>query len=616
MVLQSDRATPLQGIDPEPIRPIVVEFRKRGPRPSRKLTLFMSRWSYLIARLVILGLVLLGVWVGADPLTRIMIVNRIEDVTGTDVEIGQLRCSFSNHRLLFKDLAIARRNDPLSNLAQTDMLYFEFDPEALLHRQVVIENAQTSRLMFGTPRMTPIKTNRTPSTSPTAYQSLRPTAVAMEAIGQAWLDGLAPLPTVASDDVPSQFSSTAKQISTKWNLRLDEIEKRVATIQAETKSAGDEINAFDGNPLRWKPNRHVLTGIETQSAEVLSELSEYQAQLRNDLRLLNQAAVKDADSLQAIEANPSFQPAAMSHLLLAKLHAEYADEAIDLIRWIKHAVPEIENDFQPTPTRGMNVDFSESKKRPGFIIRSMQLNGEGRFLDDHFNFAGTAFNVSNEPQHLKEPTRIELRAQGERHVLINYTIDRRDGNKIDQFDFGCPEIPLKGRTLGEPESLLVTMGPDAKIQANLHLSLVDGKLDGSLVFQHSEVALHVDQLNELAGGENTVLKMNQGLGLVRNFKSEIKLSGNLEEPKFDAKSDLGKKFANAVNSVLMENRDNAIAKRKALLKKAMQVQLDNIDATIEKRLRALAAKLQNNSDRVSQLQKVQPSNSRISNQWR
>ena len=55
----------------------------------------MTRWKYLIPRLIILSLIALAVWVGSDPLIRRVLVNNLESATGAKVEIGHLRTSVS-----------------------------------------------------------------------------------------------------------------------------------------------------------------------------------------------------------------------------------------------------------------------------------------------------------------------------------------------------------------------------------------------------------------------------------------------------------------------------------------------------------------------------------------
>ncbi len=112
----------------------------------------MSRWTYLIPRIVILSLILAAIWLGRDPLIQRLLIREAQNITGAQVEIAQVQSSLSNGKLFFKDLKIADPRNPMKNLVQADMAYVQLNPEQLLRRQFVIEQGQTSELIFGAPR--------------------------------------------------------------------------------------------------------------------------------------------------------------------------------------------------------------------------------------------------------------------------------------------------------------------------------------------------------------------------------------------------------------------------------------------------------------------------------
>ncbi len=64
----------------------------------------MSRWTYLIPRIVILSLILAAIWLGRDPLIQRLLIREAQNITGAQVEIAQVQSSLSNGKLFFKDL--------------------------------------------------------------------------------------------------------------------------------------------------------------------------------------------------------------------------------------------------------------------------------------------------------------------------------------------------------------------------------------------------------------------------------------------------------------------------------------------------------------------------------
>ena len=112
----------------------------------------MSRWTYLIPRIIILILILTAIWLGRDSLIQKLLIREAQNITGAQVEIAQIHSSISNNKLFFKDLKIADPRNPMKNLVQADMAYVQVDPEHLLRRRLVIKQGRTSELIFGAPR--------------------------------------------------------------------------------------------------------------------------------------------------------------------------------------------------------------------------------------------------------------------------------------------------------------------------------------------------------------------------------------------------------------------------------------------------------------------------------
>ena len=184
----------------------------------------------------------------------------------------------------------------------------------------------------------------------------------------------------------------------------------------------------------------------------------------------------------------------------------------------------------PKSKRGLDLKIPLAKKTPGLLIKSIDIEGEGRFANRHTKFAGTAFNLSSHPHLLDQPASFELRAQGDQHVIVNCVLDRRSERSIDSLNIVCPDLEIRdSQILGEPNSLQVTMGPRSRIQGDIKIQAIDNQLSGEIIFRRSNVALHVDKLNSLAGGDDTALKINQGLSGLNQFESRIQISGTFED---------------------------------------------------------------------------------------
>ena len=164
------------------------------------------------------------------------------------------------------------------------------------------------------------------------------------------------------------------------------------------------------------------------------------------------------------------------------------------------------------------------------------------------------------------------------------------------------------QVLGSRNSIYISMGP-SRLQAEIALKIIDEQLEGELVFRHSDVLMHVDQVHKLAGGQDTALRLNQDLASVDKFQTYVQMSGTLEEPEFHLRSDLGTKFAAAMNHVVSERLQQQIAEYQLKLDQVLDAELSELDQTIQSNLKDLSRLLDGEANVISQLQEIGSSSS-------
>ena len=152
----------------------------------------------------------------------------------------------------------------------------------------------------------------------------------------------------------------------------------------------------------------------------------------------------------------------------------------------------------------------------------------------------------------------------------------------------------------------VTMGPRSRIQADIKIHAVDDQLSGEIIFRHTNVALHVDKLNSLAGGDDAALKINQGLAGLNRFETKVLLSGSFDDYHYDLKSDLGARFSNAVSAVLSEKEQSAALNQRKTLDQLLETQLQKLDKEIGPQLEQLDALLQKEFTEIADLRNMLP----------
>lgn len=550
----------------------------------------MVRWAYLIPRIVILVLIALAVWVGSDPMCRYIVLNKLQNATGAKVEIGHLRYSPSNQKLYLKDLVFADARWPMRNLFQAEMAYLELDPASLLRRQVVINRGETSRVVFGAPRTVSGALPGSASRNEVEQFKWKPRKFEpIENIGLAWLDQFPADKATAPETDDLELVQIVRKLDGYWKTQLRSQSDSIAVLkQQRTELAKAAVD--DGNPLRKNfvnaESRFETLALKTKA--INERLIELERAALSDRERLTLAFNRDFQKLRQSFHATSFKSDSVSKLLLTKLQEERISEIVGWFKWFRSVVPDPELDFQPKRQRGVDLPLPGVEPRPGFLIKSIDVEGEGRFANRHIDFAGVAYNLTTEPKDHDKPASFELHAQGDQHVIVSCTLDRRGELPTDRLNVLCPDMELPEQFLGEEKSILVTMGPASRIQADIQINATGDQLSGELVFRHSNVSLHVDKLNELVGGGDAALQLNQGLASIDRFETRVTLSGTLEDYEYQFQSDLGSRFATAANQLLDDNQEREIERRKIQLEELLTKQLAQLNNEILPEIRSLA----------------------------
>ncbi len=571
----------------------------------------MSRWTYIIPRIIILLLIFIAVWVGADPLSRKVVVQRMQQATKSKVDVGTLRWNLSDQKLLLKDIAVGDRRDPMRNLFQADMIYLDLDWRALMNRQVVINHGQTSRLMFGTPRTNSgaLPQHETPA-PPSPYQPLAIAVGTLPPYGQQWLDKLTPLPD--SNSIQSdQLDAAISQLNQKWTPLLDGLDQQLDELTQQTQKFGEQVKSDLGNPLRWKINPKIALQQTTENAAALeNRIVALQQSLQQDLSSLSSASQLDRGQIEKSIAVNQFDAQDMSNLLLARQHAQFVDQAVNLIRWFQQTIPDPASDFDVVGERGIDIALGGKPLPPAFLIKEIELNGEAELFHQRFSFSGIAANLSSQPERHDQPTTVELRAQGDQHVVLTCTMDRRDiQNPVDRFHLVCPSLPIPDLELGDADSLALRLGDETRLQAEFDLAVSGKQVSGTIKLNFNNIRLQADHVAEMAGGETTQKLINDSLAAVDGFESTITINGTLEQYQHLTASDLGQKFSSVVNQMFASNRQHQIRRQLNLIQQANRAKINALAKSLATRIGNTQQRLISNRTQIANLQERVPTNS-------
>ncbi len=562
----------------------------------------MIRWSYLVPRLIILGLVLLVVWISADPLLRYAVVNATESVTGSKVEVGRVKSSLFKGKVFLEELAISDPRNPMQNLIQADVAYLQLNPQRLLHRQLVVEHAHSTNVMFGAPRTVsgelPDREYRFED-----LKSWLPSAPKSEIFdSEHWMDQLQSRITGYSKD-NLELVKVSKQLQEEWPAVFAQKLAQIAKMQSRVAELKQTIETPGQNPLRDRDQiTNAISQVDAIGQQLKSaneEMNRLVQKAQKDLERVEQAKMQDTAKIQQFSAY-SVDAETFSNLLLAKDQTTRLQEVINWVRWFRNSIPDPENDFHPARHRGTDIAFQGQQTHPQFLIKTLELEGQGTVSDQHFDFAGIAKNLTTQPSLHDQPATFELRAQGEHHLIVNCTLDRRNSTWKDQLEITCPDLDIPGQNLGDGDTLIVQMRP-SRMQAEVNIQINGDELSGALRFRHSNCSLYVDKIDEYAGGQDMQLRMNQELARIQEFSTYATLTGTLDNPSLKFESDLGQQFAASMGRIIKDKADQQIADVQREINQRYQDEIYELNKMLKVNFDEIKQQLYGGSTLVSEL---------------
>ena len=561
----------------------------------------MIRWKYVLPRLGLLAIVVLFINAMANPIARLLLIHSAQAVTGARVDIAKVDASFWRGKIKVTNLQCADRRDPMKNLIQLESGEFSMDTGRALHKQWVVEDAKLNLLQFGTPRTESGALAHSKSSGDSVGTSVvRVVREQASQLGKQWLQQMeAHLPTLVHDNL--ETVRLARELKVRWpaeferhRARAMELKKRAESIQAMVQKRTD-------NPLR---DLEIYQNAIMESQKIANEISAAQRELhqltsrfQRDREALIAAEQRDRNRLSSIGSDFSLNSRSVNELLLGDEQARRVSEVVGWINWFRDSIPDTE-DFQPQRARGFDVTFS---RQPEFVFRNMEVGGEGIIGGKTIKFFGAAKNLSTAPRLMSEPVSIELRGQGDTHVHVIATIDRRTTQSVDTIRINCPLISVPGTTLGNAGSLLVAMGP-SNLSLLIDATVVDDQIKGQIQIRQKDVQMEVQQAASLAGGQLLVQSLNQQIAAMDGFSVTVDLSGTVDAPRMDLHSDLGQQIADMMGSAFRENIASATINNTAELQGILDRQLSSLDQLFDLNSNELLGLLTNEVTAIANLE--------------
>ncbi len=568
----------------------------------------MIRWKNLAPRIALIATLPLALYFLTNPMLRHWVKHQCQSITGAKVEVGSVRASLLRGTLQISDFRLADPGDPMTNLIQADTALVTLNPAWFWRREFVVEHGVVRNLQFDTPRTTTGPVGKRQSSSQPEIQWFpREFALEQARLHQRFAEHLQ-IPEFAPHDPSFKLLRVSEELRSRWPFAGYE-QKRVAEmLQNRLEHLASRLEESSGNPLRdadrIPPLVEHLRSIESELAQTKESLSQLHGQLAADRQSLHEAKKADALSIGRRAARRYGEVQTLAQILVGPNQTDRIEDALRWIRWFRSATLDPEKDFRPTVGRGVDLQLL-CESRPTFWIRSLELDGRGRFAGQSFPLVGSVRNLALQPRLLPNPCVIELRTPGSA-LAIHGELDRREQDKLDHITLECANLQMPAHSLGNKQGLLVEVGP-SRLAAHVDVRIRGNTIDGLITLQNSDTTMRMLESQSPLVSRDLTHALDRELGTIRVISTEIRLRGELSNIQIEVASDLGPKLGLVASQVGQKLAETAKQEHLMELDNLYKSELALLNQVSQRRLDELAELLEAGATRVAEFDRLVPS---------
>lgn len=550
-------------------------------------------------RLVLLGLAFFFLFVATSAFIRRTIVESGRSVTLAEINVDQIRTQWRKARIELSGVEAADPRRADRNLFHADKVILDLDPQALLRRRFLVERGRIQGLRVGT-----MRTQAGESQAPLQAESTSRLLQGFAEKGMQWFDSAVSQLQLSDGDSPESLA-LSQAMQERWPEQCRGLTRNVFALHQQLASMEQQIKRAGDNPLRnlnpYQTAATSLEGISKQLFELRGEIDRQQQQL-----LLEQEQVADAIQLESEQLADSCQLSdldgeALGKYLLANEIAGQVDSILEWLRWGRQFVPALYEHAVPGAGRGQNMIFAGCRPQPDILLKTIVLSGSGECNGEKFNLEGTLWNLSNRPTANDRPTELVVQTTGRVQTNIHAVLDGRNGHPKDRIVIYCPRWIQQERQWGNSAQLaLIASGGEARLSIRMDIEK-DNQLSGEVMLRQHAIAVTPRMTDRLSVQPLPSL-LAEACKKIDHLDVHVKLSGSLDFPKWELKSNFGNELASHLQqtfqTAITQQRLSAIEYKQQAAKAATE----KLVAEVSRQHQSLARKLDQDDSQLDVIQ--------------
>ena len=564
------------------------------------------RWSYLIPRLVILGLIWsFFVW-AFDPILRWTVAKTGGQLNGAKVDVAELETRFFPPALELTHVEIADKGKPGRNLVEFETFRLKLAGGPLAHRKLVIEEGEITGLSWNTRRSDSGELGPEDKLRLDDHVQLEELRKKVSQLGKTWLNEAALSAKSGLDPKKLETVQVSLAFKGQWLKRFEDYEAKLKDIETRVKSLKD-LDPKGSTLEKIEGYRQAAIQVQKLIAEaklLRQELAQMSPAARTDLEQIELARERDLKNIQKKLDILKLDKDAISEALLGPELLNVLEDAMNWVNWTREKTGQLTAVKEPVRSRGLDVPFPKPEDpHPGFLIQKLKISGKARVNGEMVPYAGTIQNITSDPKRWGQPVRLELTTDGRAKLHLTATIDQTAAEPIYdlELEYRLPQ-PTEMK-FGDGEKLAFRISSQ-ETTWSAKLKLAGEELTGRVAFLQEQVCIEPRSSEPDASKAavrpvsfewNPQEELHRALagvfGQVSSLSAEVQLKGTIGNPAWALSSNLGPQVKEGLEQYLAAEFQRRQAELTAEVQQKVDRELADFRGLLTEKFRVASVRL-------------------------
>ena len=502
------------------------------------------RWSYIIPRLVILGLIWAFMAFGFDPALRYTATQTVQAITGAKADIGVFQTGFFPPRLTVQSVALASHSKPGTNLVEFDTMQLSIAGAPLLRKSYVVEEALVTGVRFGTSRSDNGQLEQAPeSDGPTIPPWVTDK---LKNIGDEWLDEFTDQVKAQLDPNLLESYRVGNELYAKWDVRFNDMSDKVKTSKAQLELLKQQMeDAKNGDTLQ-KIEKYLALAqrADLMMRESRALLDQFKntvpLEVKDDFARLDQAQKNDrvmvGNTIQALKPDSR----KITESLIGEEMYLQLQQMLTWLETLRSYQDDLKQPPPPERSRGRDFEYEILNPTPRVLCRKMLMNGELMLGKTPTPFEASLTDVTSDPKLLGRPAMMNVVTSGSSPIQVVVQHDATQDIATTRLAADFTDNSVQHLSAGKAEKHRLTANISNmrwKARVTVVQDTIQGEVSVVSDFGSPEFQTTKKSVELLAG------LTEQTLSGIHTVHATMTMSGPIRHPEVRMTSDLGDQFS-------------------------------------------------------------------------